>query len=262
MKLPREKLLKGCKNKEGIDLLLSQAELVFKTWQPIWSPFISAQVREEAINIMQPLNDLFWHCDGGHPGAQRQRMQCIFNESQMHLAEKQAPLSGLRIEGNFLFDKPTNNEIRKALENIGIQQNELGDIWVNNDRRAEAICSPEAAIYLNGKTGEIRNIQINCEAVTINQLQLPANRSSRSLTTIESSLRIDAIASSGFGLSRSKVVNQIKAGQIKLNWEPIRQSSKELIVRDRIQHETRGSLEVINIELTKRQRWRIELLRS
>jgi RNA-binding protein YlmH len=78
---------------------------------------------------------------------------------------------------------------------------------------------------------------------------------------VEASCRLDAIASAGFGLSRSKVIRQIREGRLRLNWNPVRQASRELKVGDRLQLQERGSVEVLNLELTKRDRWRVEMLR-
>ena len=91
---------------------------------------------------------------------------------------------------------------------------------------------------------------------------MPAQRNPKRLSTVEASCRIDAIASAGFGLSRSKVVHQIKAGRLRLNWQPVRQGGRELSVGDRLQLQDRGSLEVLSCERTKRQRWRVVLMRS
>ena len=82
------------------------------------------------------------------------------------------------------------------------------------------------------------------------------------ITTVEASCRIDAIASAGFGLSRGKVVAQIKAGRLRLNWNAVRQGSRELHVGDRLHLQDRGSVEVLSLTLTKRERWRVELLRQ
>jgi len=259
--LPKKELLKGCHDPLGMEILINQAESVLRTWEPKWSLFISAPLREEALRIMAPLNNLYWQSDGGHPGAERQRLQCIRYEEEEPISMESAPISGIHIEGNFLFDRAAPKDFRNALEKIGVPSGGLGDIWTNGDRGAQAICTPDAATFLNGKTSKVRDIQIHCESVTTKDLQLPIDRLSKHLKTVEASTRLDAITSAGFGLSRGKVVSQIKAGRLRLNWEPIKQASKELVVGDRIQLEDRGSLEVISIELTKRHRWRVELLR-
>ncbi len=109
--------------------------------------------------------------------------------------------------------------------------------------------------------GMIREVKISCESLAIKELKLPVQRLEKRFSTVEASKRIDAIASAGFGISRAKIVNQIKAGQLRLNWDQMKQASRELVVGDRIQLENKGSLEVLSIAITKRQRWRVELLR-
>ena len=262
MRIPRKELLHGCKDPLAIEGLLNQAEIVLRTWQPSWSAFVPALLREEAIKIMAPLNNLHWYTDGGHPGAERQRMQCIRYEEEKPIPDSPAPIKGLRIEGNFLFDRASSRDFRKSLESMGVSSGGLGDIWINSDRGAQVLCTPEAASSLDGKNSRVRDVEIRCEAVKRQELRLPIQRLSKRLRTVEASTRIDAISSAGFGLSRAKIVKQIKEGFLRLNWEQIKQPNKELQVGDRIQLEGRGSLEVISLEPTKKERWRVELLRQ
>ena len=56
-------------------------------------------------------------------------------------------------------------------------------------------------------------------------------------------------------------MSQIKAGRLRLNWQPVRQAGREINVGDRLQLQDRGSLEMLSRQRTKRDRWRIELLR-
>ena len=48
--------------------------------------------------------------------------------------EIQVPISGLLIEGNFLFDPLSPEDLRQALRDLGANDNELGDLWVRGDR--------------------------------------------------------------------------------------------------------------------------------
>ena len=98
--------------------------------------------------------------------------------------------------------------------------------------------------------------------MAIDQLQLPAQRVARVFTSVEASCRLDAIASAGFGISRAKVVAQIKAGRLRMNWGSIRQASRELTVGDSLQLLDRGTVEVLSLARTKRDRWRVEMRRS
>ena len=75
-------------------------------------------------------------------------------------------------------------------------------------------------------------------------------------------MRLDAIASGGFGVSRSKIVNQLKEGKIRLNWDEVTSASKLINEGDQIQLEGKGTLRILSVEITKKDRWRIELLRE
>ena len=241
--------------------LINQAEEVWRTWQPIWSSFISAPLREEAMRLMSPLNNIYWHSDGGYPGAERQRLLCIRYEDETLIPTESAPLKGIQIEGNFLFDRASTADMRHSLEAIGAPSKGIGDIWLLGDRGAQALCTPETAELLHESTNRVRDVEILCQVIEVEEVQFPPQRISKQLRTVEASTRLDAIASAGFGLSRAKIVNQIKDGRLRVNWQTTKQASKGLTVGDRIQLEERGALEVLNIALTKRNRWRIELLR-
>ncbi len=239
--------------------LIDIAEDVLRTWQPQWSPFLTALTLED-VSHLETLAELQISRHGGYPGAERKRL--LIQHAESTDPEPTCPLAGLNVEGNFLFDPASPDEMRQALEQIGVLGESLGDLWIRGDRGAQAICTPEAAAQLQGKRGNVREVVIVCETMDLDALQWPIQRAARRFTSVEASCRLDAIASAGFGISRSKVVKQIKEGRLRLNWELVRQASRDLKVGDRLQLQERGSIEVMNIELTKRERWRVDILRQ
>ena len=261
MTLPKEQLLDGSQHSDDLAALINLAETVLKTWQARWSGFVSAPLREELMERCASLSEINWLGEGGHPGAERHRLRCWRSDSDAGELSESAPISGLVIEGNFLFDPITPDDLRQALLELGAQPDAIGDIWVRGDRGGQALLTPEQAAALDGALGQVRDVEIRCDQASLDRLQLPAQRLPKQLTTVEASCRIDAIASAGFGLSRAKVVAQIKAGKLRLNWNPVRQGSRELHVGDRLHLQDKGSVEVLTLNLTKRQRWRVELLR-
>ena len=261
MKLPQDELLAGSRDPDGLRAILGLAETALRTWQPIWSPFLTAPLREEALDRLSSLTELRLNSAGGWPGAERQRLLISHNDA---IADENvtAPLVGLEVEGNFLFDPVEPHEMRGAIEVLGIAEGALGDLWIRGDRGAQAICTTEAATTLHGRSGQVRDVEIRLETCPLDLLQLPAVRVPKRITSVEASCRLDAIASAGFGLSRAKVVQQIRHGRLRLNWTPIRQASKEIGIGDRLQLQDRGSLEIIATDRTKRERWRIVMERS
>ena len=258
MTLPRDALLAGSSHRPVMAGLLDQAEEVLRTWQPSWSPFLSAPELEDAAKL-EALSELRMVRDGGREGAERCRLQLSRRDQETD--SESAPLCGLHPEGNFLFDRAEPDDMRQALMHLDVRADAIGDLWLRGDRGAQAVCTPEAGEHLNGLTGQVRDVPLLLETVPLEALQWPAKRTPRLLRSVEASCRLDAIASAGFGLSRSKVTREIREGRLRLNWGAIRQASRDVKVGDQLQLQDRGSVEVLSLTLTKRERWRVEMMR-
>ena len=267
MKLPRDELLQGSRDPRQLALLVDLAEQVLRTWEPAWSDFLDAPMQEEALARLGSLSELRWLRHGGYPGAERCRLLCQRSDQDapdeaLLQPGLHVPVQGLLIEGNFLFDPLRPEDLRLALQEMGASACDLGDLWVRGDRGGQGLCTPQCAQALDGGIGAVRDVPIRCEAMAVDQLQLPAQRLAKVFASVEASCRLAAIASAGFGISRGKVVAQIKAGRLRMNWEAIRQASRELAVGDCLQLQDRGTVEVLSLTRTKRDRWRVQMRRS
>jgi RNA-binding protein YlmH len=125
----------------------------------------------------------------------------------------------------------------------------------------QAIVTSDLAQRLHGCQTNVRSVEVRLEARPLADLQLPAVRNPKRLNTVEASLRLDAVASAGFGLSRARMAELIRQGEVRINWRSVSSPSKELAVGDRVQLAGRGELELEQMALTKRDRWRLTLLR-
>ena len=114
MTLLQDELLAGAEDPGGLKRLIQLADQVVRTWQPAWSPFLGARLQEEALARLNNLSEIGWHRDGGYPGAERCRLLC-HRRDQMGEADACAPAYGLLIEGNFLFDPLSPDDIRNVL---------------------------------------------------------------------------------------------------------------------------------------------------
>lgn len=273
--LPREALLQGSRDPGALAPLIALAEEALRTWEPLWSGFVAADLREEAEQRLGALSELHLSSAGGWPQAER---RCLLlqraelggdsghdsgaGDTSGETPSVAPPLAGLIVSGNFLFDPAEPDDVRRGLLAAGAEAGELGDIWMRGDRGAQLVLSAAAAQRLQGGTARVRTVEVQLEATALGDLQLPAARSPRELTSVEASLRLDAVASAGFGLSRNRMAEQIRDGSVRVNWQVISSPSRELAAGDRIRLEGRGELEVLEIEATKRERWRLKLRRS
>ena len=261
--LPRRSLLEGANHPEVLLELIQRAETVLRTYQPSWSDFLSAPEWEEAEARLGELEELQLRSNGGFPQAERRcleisRVLADGNEAQ---EDNAAPLQLLALNGNFLFDPADPSTIRQALLNEGHQARDLGDVLVRGDRGALVVTRPEVAALLLEQRLQVRTVSCSFEPAEWTQLPAEPQRQKR-MTTVEASLRLDAVASAGFGVSRSRMAELIRQGKIRLNWHPVSSPSRDLKVGERVQLEGRGELVIESADLTKRGRWRLQLTRT
>ena len=262
MFLPKGKILFNSPFKKELESLLEYAEEALIKREPTWSPFISAQIQEEVASKFNNLNDINCNFYGGFPNAERKRICFVRSSEKMKSTYSDIPIKGIYLKGNFLFDRATQNDFRDILHELDAEAGEIGDIWLIRDRGAQAICSQKCADLMHKKICQLREVEIELEALDIKEMEIPFKRSEKIINTVEASTRIDAIASAGFGLSRSKITTQIKQGCLRLNWMLNDQPSKSVKIGDLIHLERKGSLKILNLDKTKKERWRIKLLRQ
>ena len=262
MYLPKEKILRDTAFPKELEVLLQYAEKALNKRKPIWSPFVSPQLIEEIKNRFNKLNDITLHFEGGFTGAERKRICFLRSDEEIIFTPSDIPIKGIYLKGNFLFDRAKHTEFRDLLKKLDVAPGDIGDIWLIRDRGAQAICSKKCADSVHQKIGKLREVVVQIEELEIEEMETPFQRPEKIINTVEASTRIDAIASAGFGLSRSKITSQIKQGLMRLNWTLNDQPSKSLHVGDLIHLEKKGSLKILTIDKTKKERWRIKLLRQ
>lgn len=262
--LPREALLKGSRQPQALAPLIDLAEEAVRTWQPLWSPFVAADLREEAEARLGALAELQLSSAGGWPQAERRRLLLQRADLAVGAAAAEgepAPIAGLLVNGNFLFDPASADDVRQALLGSGVDPGELGDLWIQGDRGAQLMLTPACAQRLDGTALLVRSVETLLEAVPCDQLHPPTPRSPKQLSSVEASLRLDAVASAGFGLSRARMAELIRQGAVRVNWQVVTSPSRELAAADRVRLDQRGELEILEVSRTKRERWRLVMQR-
>jgi photosystem II S4 domain protein len=244
-----------------LEAVCAAAEDTLRTWQPHWTPFLDPLVLQEAQDRLGQRSDLHLSSEGGYPGAVRRRLLLQRLETVSLESAPPAGLKGLELSGNFLFDPATAAEMREGVHQAGASPGELGDVWLRGDRGAQAIISEELGAWLDGCLAQVRSVEVRFEVRPLAELQFPPQRSPRSLQTVEASLRVDAVASAGFGMSRSRMVALIRQGALLVDWRPVRSPSQEVCAGQRLQLEGRGELEISRVDPTQRGRWRIAMVR-
>jgi photosystem II S4 domain protein len=256
--LPREELLKGVENRDTAARVIDQAEQAIKTWEVVVTDFLSPPEVAEIQQMFGRLQDVQLVPGGGYPQAERQRLAIA--RSELPLEPSQVPVSALEIAGNFLFDQATHRDFLGAMLGCGIVRDKTGDIIVLGEQGAQAIVIPEMVEYLETHLTQVRSVPVNTRRIELSELKIREPKK-KELTTVEASMRLDAIASAGFGMSRSKMVEFISGGDVRVNWKDITQPSHIVKSGDLIAIRGKGRLEIGEVAVTKKERYRIQLTR-
>ncbi len=256
--LPKEELLKSVENKEEISRVIDKAEQAIKTWEVVLTDFLSPPVLAEVQSIFSKLTEVDILTWGGYPQAERQRVG--LSRPDIPLEQSQIELAALDIAGNFLFDPATHRDFLGSILGTGIVRDKIGDIIVLGERGAQVIVVPEMVDFLTASLTQVRSVSVKTQAIDFSELKIRPPKK-KEMTTVEASMRLDAIASAGFGMSRSKMADAIAAKDVRVNWKEVTQASYNVKSGDLISVRGKGRLEVGEVSLTKKQRYRVELVR-
>ncbi|MGK7924868.1 MAG: photosystem II S4 domain protein [Spirulina sp.] len=254
----KEELLKGSENREEMVRVIDRAEQALKTWEvavtDFFSPPVLMEVREKFAKLTE-FEILIW---GGYPQAERQRIAIA--RSELPLDESQVELAAIDIAGNFLFDPATHRDFLGAILGTGVVREKIGDILILGERGAQAIVVPELVPFLETNLVQVRSVPVQVRPIDLSELKVRPPQK-KEITTVEASLRLDAIASAGLGMSRNKMVEAISAGDVRVNWKEVKQPSYNVKSGDLISLRGKGRVEVGEISVTKKQRYRVQMTR-
>jgi len=244
--------------------LINIANLAYKHWETYWTGFNSTYVCEEILKDFENLNDFKFFIYGGFSSSQRSRIACFRGDNipEEDALKSNFPAQGIKINGNFLFDNATQDDFRSLLIENGVNKKKVGDIWTIGDRGAQGIIDNLDIEHLDEKIFYLRDVKVKINLVGIDELQIPSGRTKKLVNTVEASTRLDAIASAGFRISRTKIIERIENGMITLNGSKVNKPTINLKIGDILELENKGFIEILNLEITKRERWKVKLLRK
>ena len=250
--------------KKETEELINIANLAYKHWETYWTGFNSTYVCEEILKDFENLNDFKFFIYGGFSSSQRSRIACFRGDNipEEDALKSNFPAQGIKFNGNFLFDNATQDDFRSLLIENGVNKIKVGDIWTIGDRGAQGIIDNSNINHLDEKIFYLRDVKVKVNVVGIDELQIPSGRSKKLVNTVEASTRLDARASSGFRVSRTKIIERIENGMLRLNGSKVNKPTINLKIGDKLELENKGFIEILNLEITRRERWKVKLLRK
>lgn len=186
---------------------------------------------------------------GGYEGAERRRL--LIYPEYLDPAVLDDGIALLEVTGNFKFQRVTHRDFLGSLLSLGIKREKLGDIIIA-DSGCQVFADSGVKNYIEWNLHKIHRVGVRAGEVARDELVLP-DCESRMVRATVSSLRLDAVVSAGFGVSRTKMTREIAAEKIKLNWLTSTDGAAAVKAGDVISARGRGRLEVIEVSGTTKK---------
>lgn len=163
--------------------------------------------------------------DGYFENAER-RMICFNNK-----LNESFPFEVLKIENASKYNTLKHSDYLGSILSLGIKRCKIGDLLVKDNVCYLTVCS-EIKEYL---LDNIKNIgRTPCKVTVFSKEMSPPSYKFEELIVLVPSLRVDSIVTKLIKNSRTKAQNYIENGKVLVNYNEVRDKSKELIENDRI----------------------------
>ena len=239
--------------------VLDRAEQASKRNIPAGTDFLSPQQQMQALDLLRlagiaETDFVRW---GGYEGAERQIFLFLPDWMEPEDAAAQSPIRYLRAE--FREDeKLSHRDFLGSLMGMGVVREKIGDILVAPDSADLLVLDSVAELLLQSWSSAGR-AKLRVSAIEAENLHIPVVQRKEVRDTV-SSLRLDAVASSGFRLARGKAAALIESGKVQLNWRECVKPDKLLEAGDVVSARGFGKFELAEVGgLTRKGRISIVL---
>ena len=256
----KDKLIRYYKGTEGEESAVRMVDLAsqaLKSQKYKLTGFLTPFEQEIAGAIANSLGFLKLDFDGGFTGAERQRAAFCHEDFAGTPAFEIAVINA---QWNAEFARLSHRDVLGSIMSLGVEREHIGDIIATKEL-ARIIVDKKMAEYFISNLTHIGESSVK---VTLGDLSsiAPKEERTKEIRSTVASLRIDSIAAAGFGMSRSKAADEIKAEKLKLNWQTVKNASQAIKEGDIISMRGRGRLEVTEVRgQTKKGRTAVLLRR-
>ncbi|KAG6637316.1 hypothetical protein CIPAW_11G170200 [Carya illinoinensis] len=263
---------------EEVKHILEMAKRASSRREILHTNFLTPPVLKESMLTLEKLADIRAVAQGGYPQAERCRISIGHPDLLTNYPDVVAALS---VTGNFAFQPCSHGDYLGAILGTGIAREKLGDIILQEEKGAQILIVPELVDFVISSLDKVGNVSVSCTKIPLISLDYEPPRT-QSFKTVEASLRVDALGSAGFKISRSKLVDSIRfigslcgwlhwvavmfldsrsKGEVRVNWSPVSKNNTILRTGDVVSVSGRGRLKVGEIKTTRKGKFEVELIR-
>ena len=175
-----------------------------------------------------------------------------FFPDYMEFKKEDFPITPVIIKHDRKFSRSlSHRDYLGSLTGLGIDRRKMGDIVVFDDF-AIAFVHRDIADYITANLEYVGRTRVSCDVYKGNMdIISPKDGIERYITS--ASLRLDAVLSASFNVSRGKAADLIKSEIVKVNWKTISSNSFNLSENDMISAKGFGRVRISEIKGTTKK---------
>ena len=217
---------------------------------PVVTGFLSPAEQELVRRLMGALDVregwLLW---GGYDTAQRRQAHFLPDWQTEPDFEAVAALRATFYEPNSL----THRDVLGSLMGLGVTRESVGDILVA-EQSVDVLVTEPVRRFLLDSWDSAGRVRLKVQPIDPTQLQVPEEKVKLLRDTV-SSLRLDAVCSTGFRMARGKAAALIESGRVQLNWRECTKPDRTVSEGDTVSARGFGKFELTEVgTLTKKGR--------
>ena len=196
---------------------------------------------------------------GGYEGAERKMILFLPDWLNAQSAEEQSPLRCLRAKYRPEYDL-SHRDILGSLMGMGITREKTGDILVGKES-CDLIVLESVENFLLQSWDQAGRAKLSVSAIEMTDLAAPEETCEEVRDTVMS-LRLDAVAATGFKMARGKASALIESGKVQVNWQDCTKPDRLLGEGDTVTARGLGKFKVAEVGgVTKKGRTSIVIKR-
>lgn len=256
----REKLLRYFKaggDEQLAAKLLDLAEGANRSRKFRVSDFLDPHAYNVAEIIAANFDSIHLEADGGFANADRVKAAFIADD---FYGTPDFGLAYILVAWDKRYYDLGHRDVLGAFMGTGCKRETLGDIAFVPEG-AQLVVEKSLVNYLSGNLTQIGAAPVTVTEIAREEL-LQKEEKVKLINATVADLRLDAVAAAGYGVSRSRMADEIKELNVKVNWKEAKKPAQPVNEGDVLSFRGRGRVEVEEIKgTTKKGRISITLKR-
>ena len=256
----REKILRYFKaggDEQLAAKLLDLAEGANKSRKYRVSEFLDPHAYNVAEIIAANFENIKLAADGGFANAERVKVAFVAED---FFGQPDFGMAYFLAAWDKRYYDLSHRDILGAFMGTGCKREALGDI-VFVPEGAQLVVEKSLMNYLTGNLTQIGAAPVTLKELAREEL-LQKEEKVKLINATVADLRLDAVAAAGYGVSRSRMADEIKSLNVKVNWKEAKKAAQPVNAGDVISFRGRGRVEVEEIRgTTKKGRISVTLKR-